>query len=191
MNIYEITKRDLRDRNFAFKDETEFLGKDFENQYFIFNGLLFYICISGTAKIKINYKEYQVTADDMFIIPPKHICSIYGCSPGFKVRLILISLDFLCSMPVTPNFDLFQKALLCSARKMIPTYLLCDCKEDKDVLPKNISVMGCRTRVVDDLFGERSSIGRGNIDNISINLPRLALEVATQCKRLEASEKRE
>lgn len=46
----------------------------------------------------------------MFIIPPKHICSIYGCSPGFKVRLILISLDFLCSMPVTPNFDLFQKA---------------------------------------------------------------------------------
>ena len=87
------------------------------------------------------------------------------------------------------NFDLFQKALLCSARKMIPTYLLCDCKEDKDVLPKNISVMGCRTRVVDDLFGERSSIGRGNIDNISINLPRLALEVATQCKRLEASEK--
>lgn len=110
MNIYEITKRDLRDRNFAFKDETEFLGKDFENQYFIFDGLLFYICISGTAKIKINYKEYQVTADDMFIIPPKHICSIYGCSPGFKVRLILISLDFLCSMPVTPNFDLFQKA---------------------------------------------------------------------------------
>ena len=36
--------------------------------------------------------------------------------------------------------------------------------------------MGCRTRVVANRFGENSSIGRGNIANISINLPRLALE---------------
>jgi ribonucleoside-triphosphate reductase len=37
--------------------------------------------------------------------------------------------------------------------------------------------MGCRTRVVSDLYGKEGAMGRGNITNISINLPRLALEI--------------
>lgn len=78
--------------------------------------------------------------------------------------------------PEDPNYDLLNKALLCTARKMIPTYLLCDCDMDKNTDPYRLSIMGCRTRVVDDLFGQSGAIGRGNIDNISINLPRLALE---------------
>ena len=76
-----------------------------------------------------------------------------------------------------PNYDIYQKALLCTAKKMIPTYLICDCEQDKQTDPTRLSVMGCRTRVVDDLSGEKGAIGRGNIDNISINLPRLALEI--------------
>lgn len=84
--------------------------------------------------------------------------------------------------PSDPNYDLLQKALLCTAKKMIPTYLLCDCEADKNTSPENLSIMGCRTRVVDDLFGEVGAIGRGNIDNISINLPRLALETMRDCK---------
>ena len=60
---------------------------------------------------------------------------------------------------------------------MIPTYLLCDWEADRNTNPLSLSIMGCRTRVVDDLYGESGAIGRGNIDNISINLPRLALEV--------------
>ena len=74
------------------------------------------------------------------------------------------------------KFDLYKKSLLCTAKKMIPTYLLCDSAPNKDVKPENIGIMGCRTRVVANRFGENSSIGRGNIANISINLPRLALE---------------
>ncbi len=81
-----------------------------------------------------------------------------------------------------PNYDLFQEALLCTARKMIPTYLLCDCEADKNTNPEKLSIMGCRTRVVDDLFGEPGAIGRSNIDNISVNLPRLALETSTELK---------
>ena len=79
-----------------------------------------------------------------------------------------------------PNYDLLQKSLLCTAKKMIPTYLLCDCEADKNTNPEKLSIMGCRTRVVDDIYGETGAIGRGNIDNISINLPRLALEANTE-----------
>lgn len=76
-----------------------------------------------------------------------------------------------------PNYDLFRASLLCSAKKMIPTYVLCDSEPNRDVVAEKLAIMGCRTRVVANLFGENSSIGRGNIDNISINLPRLALMI--------------
>ena len=88
-----------------------------------------------------------------------------------------------------PNYDLLQLALNCTAKKMIPTYLLCDCKCDKEYKPENLSIMGCRTRVVSDLFGEDSVMGRGNIANISINLPRLALEVEQKYSELNIDEK--
>ena len=88
-----------------------------------------------------------------------------------------------------PNYDLFHLALNCTAKKMIPTYLLCDCKGDKEYKPENLSIMGCRTRVVTDLFGEDSVMGRGNITNISINLPRLALEVDQKYPELNIDEK--
>ena len=85
-----------------------------------------------------------------------------------------------------PNYDLLEKSLLCTAKKMIPTYLLCDCEADKNVDPLKLSIMGCRTRVVDDVHGIIGAIGRGNIDNISINLPRLAFEAAAETTDVES-----
>lgn len=91
--------------------------------------------------------------------------------------------------PSDTNYDLLQKSLLCTAKKMIPTYLLCDCEADKNTPPKKLSIMGCRTRVVDDLFGEIGAIGRSNIDNISINLPRLAFEAKRDSKSRDIVER--
>lgn len=87
------------------------------------------------------------------------------------------------------NYQLFVKALRCTAKKMIPTYLLCDCDEDRDIAPENLAVMGCRTRVANDVCGQTTSIGRGNIDNISINLPRIALETAKECGELSVDDR--
>ncbi|MDE6429014.1 MAG: hypothetical protein K2K18_00715, partial [Malacoplasma sp.] len=82
----------------------------------------------------------------------------------------------------TKNFSIFKKALLCSAKKMIPTYLLCDSKTNSKYNPLFLSVVGCRTRVVENIYGESTSVGRGNIANISINLPRLAFEIKKEIK---------
>ena len=78
-----------------------------------------------------------------------------------------------------PGRYLLDKALLCSSKKMIPTYILCDSETNRCIDPDKLSIMGCRTRVVNDLFGHTGPVGRGNIDNISINLPRLAFESAS------------
>jgi len=86
------------------------------------------------------------------------------------------------------NEDLLNKALLCTARKMIPTYLLCDSITNKTYDPYEIAIMGCRTRVVQNEYGKSTSIGRGNIAYVSINLPRIALETVNEYKTMQPDE---
>jgi len=76
-----------------------------------------------------------------------------------------------------PNFSLLELALATTSEKMIPTYVLCDAESNIEFDPKKLSIMGCRTRVVKNIFGESTVIGRGNISNIAINLPRIAFEI--------------
>lgn len=108
MNIYEIDKQDLGGRNFAFKNIADFLGDGFLRQSFIFDGFVFCVCINGSAKMKINYKEYPIGSNKLFVIMPKHIFSIWECSSDLDIRVIFIALDFMYHLPITPDFDLFK-----------------------------------------------------------------------------------
>lgn len=95
----------------------------------------------------------------------------------FKPNIVFKVKQGINSRSTDVNYDIYQKALLITAKKMIPTYLLCDSKSNRHINANNLAIMGCRTRLVDNLYGEKSSIGRGNICNISINLPKIAFEV--------------
>ena len=44
--------------------------------------------------------------------------------------------------------------------------------------------MGCRTRVFENRFGPKTSVGRGNLSFTTINLPKLAIEVAIETRYL-------
>ncbi len=107
----------------------------------------------------------------------------------YKPNIVFKVKQGISRYPEDKNYDLLKKSLLLTAKKMIPTYLLCDCDEDKNVNPYLLSIMGCRTRVVDDLYGKKGAIGRGNIDNISINLPRIALEIDKEYRESSIEEK--
>ncbi len=89
-----------------------------------------------------------------------------------------------------PNYDLFQMALKGTANRMIPTFFNCDASFNKNYNPNKIGIMGCRTRVIDDLYGEPSGLNRGNIACVTINLVRLAVEsnqnFQTFLKKIEA-----
>ncbi|MDH5645184.1 MAG: hypothetical protein OEZ01_04210, partial [Candidatus Heimdallarchaeota archaeon] len=80
------------------------------------------------------------------------------------------------------NYYLYEKAVNCTIKKMIPTYLLADCASNKLYDANKLAIMGCRTRVVDNVFGEPTAIGRGNIVYLSINLPKIALEIDREFK---------
>jgi len=92
----------------------------------------------------------------------------------YKPNIVFKVSKSVNALPGTKNYDLLQKALTVTTKKMIPTYVLTDAAPNKSVDPNELVIMGCRTRVVDNKYGKKTSIGRGNITNISVNLPRLA-----------------
>ncbi len=93
-------------------------------------------------------------------------------------------------LPGDKNYDLYKFACKVSAKRFFPNFLNLDatfnCHEawnanDPRRFEKEVSTMGCRTRVFKDRHGEKTSIGRGNLSFSTINIVKLALE----CKDLE------
>lgn len=68
MDIYEIGRQDLDGKRFVFRNFAEFFGEGFQNRAFIFDGFVLNVCMEGTAKLKIDYKEYMVMPNDLFAI---------------------------------------------------------------------------------------------------------------------------
>lgn len=89
--------------------------------------------------------------------------------------------------PGDPNYDLYQYSLKVAARRFFPNYLNLDSSFNKDEAwdandPKRyiheVATMGCRTRVYENRFGPKTSVGRGNISFSTINLVKIAIQIA-------------
>ena len=98
-------------------------------------------------------------------------------------------------LPEDRNFDLYQMACKVTARRFFPNFLNLDatfnqCDEWRPDDPKRyeheVATMGCRTRVFENRFGPKTSIGRGNLSFSTINLVRMALE----CRSIDDKEQR-
>lgn len=75
----------------------------------------------------------------------------------------------------SPNHDLYLLSLKVTSKRMVPTYFNCDAPYNKEANPNNIGIMGCRTRVVANLYGEETGLKRGNVACVTINLVQLAM----------------
>lgn len=89
-------------------------------------------------------------------------------------------------LPEDRNYDLYKLACKVSARRFFPNFLNLDATFNRDDawngndprrFEHEVATMGCRTRVYDNRFGEKTSIGRGNLSFTTINIVRIALEV--------------
>lgn len=83
--------------------------------------------------------------------------------------------------PEDPNYDLFKLAIHCSAKRLFPNFSFQDAPFNlpyyKGTPETEISYMGCRTRVMGNVYDPDREVtpGRGNLSFTSINLPRLAI----------------
>lgn len=95
------------------------------------------------------------------------------------------------------NYDLFQLGCKVSARRFFPNFLNLDATfnqhkewnaDDPRRFEYEVATMGCRTRVFENNFGDKTSIGRGNLSFSTINLVRIALECRQELReqRIEA-----
>ena len=96
-------------------------------------------------------------------------------------------------LPEDRNYDLYQLACKVTARRFFPNFLNLDATfnqsedwraDDPQRYMHEVATMGCRTRVFENRFGPKTSIGRGNLSFSTINIVRLAIE----CMHIENKE---
>lgn len=88
-------------------------------------------------------------------------------------------------LPEDRNYDLYKLACKVTARRFFPNFVNLDATynqhekwraDDPKRYLYEVATMGCRTRVFENRYGEKTSIGRGNLSFSTINLPRLGIE---------------
>ena len=98
-------------------------------------------------------------------------------------------------LPEDRNYDRYQLAWKVTARRFFPNFLNLDATfnqseewkaDDPQRYQHEVATMGCRTRVFENRFGPKTSIGRGNISFSTINIVRLGIE----CMKIEDEELR-
>ena len=89
-------------------------------------------------------------------------------------------------LPEDPNYDLYKLACKVTARRFFPNFVNLDASfnqhekwraDDPERYKYEVATMGCRTRVFENRYGEKTSIGRGNISFSTINIVRIAIEL--------------
>ena len=98
-------------------------------------------------------------------------------------------------LPEDKNYDLYQFACKVAARRFFPNFVNLDAtynqhekwnENDPKRYLYEVATMGCRTRVFENRFGEKTSVARGNLSFSTINIVRLAIE----CMHIEDKKQR-
>ena len=105
-----------------------------------------------------------------------------GETPIFPIQIFKVK-EGINYNPEDANYDLFKLACKVSAKRLFPNFSFIDApynlKYYKEGQPETeIAYMGCRTRVVGNVYDKDREIvnGRGNLSFTTINLPRLGLK---------------
>lgn len=112
-----------------------------------------------------------------------------GETPIFPILIFKVK-DGINLKKGDPNFDLFEIACRVSAKRLFPNFSFLDAPFNKQYYKEGdhnteVTYMGCRTRVMGNIFGEEVATGRGNISFSSVNLPRLGIKHGIASGRTE------
>jgi len=112
-----------------------------------------------------------------------------GETPIFPISIFKVK-EGVNYNPGDPNYDIFQMAIACSAKRMFPNFSFIDAPYNlqyyKEGHPETeVAYMGCRTRAMANVYDPSREItyGRGNLSFTSINLPRIAIEAKGDMKK--------
>ena len=131
----------------------------------------------------VNY-GMDTSAEGRMVIRNTLLATEEGLGSGetaiFPVQIFRVK-EGINYNPGDPNYDLFKLAIHCSAKRLFPNFSFQDAPFNlpyyKGTPETEISYMGCRTRVMGNVYDPSREVtpGRGNLSFTSINLPRLAI----------------
>ena len=104
----------------------------------------------------------------------------HGETPIFPIQIFRVK-EGINYNEGEPNYDLFKLACKTSAKRLFPNFSFVDApfnlKYYKGTPETEIAYMGCRTRVMANIYDKNNEISfsRGNLSFTTINLPRLAI----------------
>ncbi len=105
----------------------------------------------------------------------------HGETPIFPIQIFRVK-EGINYHQDDKNYDLFKLACRVSAKRLFPNFSFIDAPFNlqyyKGTPETEIAYMGCRTRVMGNVYDPTREIspGRGNLSFTSINLPRLAIK---------------
>lgn len=132
--------------------------------------------------ISINYgtdisKEGRMIVKNMLLATQAGLGN--GETPIFPIQVFKVK-DGINFNKSDINYDLFRLSLETTAKRLFPNYVFIDAPQNiayyNGTPESEIATMGCRTRVLANVNGESTPVGRGNLSFTSINLPMIALE---------------
>ena len=168
--VYDIEVED--NHNFCVKD------KNSDNFVVVHN------CGAQTPFSSINYGT-DTSEEGRMIVKNVLLATQKGLgrseTPIFPVQIFKIKKSVNLD-PSSKNYDLFKLAIKTSAKRLFPNFTFCDSPYNaqyyKEGHPETeIAVMGCRTRVIGNVYDpeHQQVTGRGNFSFNTLNLPRLGI----------------
>lgn len=161
--------------------EANYISLNESNKYCLQDALGMFLEWINISKTRYNREPYYVTLNVGLCTEPwgrivtDSILEFFMLTNYIRPNIVFKVNMRINSCQNTPNYDLFQTALECTAKTMIPTYLLTDSIVNQRCKARRLAIMGCRTRVYKNMNGSETSEGRGNIAYVTLNLPKLAL----------------
>ncbi|NBK96650.1 MAG: anaerobic ribonucleoside triphosphate reductase [Erysipelotrichia bacterium] len=103
-----------------------------------------------------------------------------GETPIFPILIFKVK-EGVNYNPEDANYDLFKLSCRVSAKRLFPNFVFIDApfnlkSYDPNDYKSEIATMGCRTRVLANVNGPDTPVGRGNNSFTTINLPRLGIK---------------
>lgn len=93
-------------RNFIVPDNTRPKTEIAFGETYLFEGISFAFCTKGSAKVRINFREYDIVPNTITVLAPNQLVSFVEQSEDFAMESLFFALDFVMDLPLPRDYDI-------------------------------------------------------------------------------------
>lgn len=93
-------------RNFIVPDNSRPKTEVAFGETYLFEGISFTFCTKGSAKVRINFREYDIIPNTIAVLSPNQLISFVERSEDFSMESLFFALDFVIDLPLPRDYDI-------------------------------------------------------------------------------------